>query len=96
MEEVASYLLAILLIWTVVTTLRTERLNHAMADRVATLERKLGLLLGHFALIEALPHWKRLALNPSSKLDAIGAYRKETGADLAEAKRAVEHWIERL
>jgi len=94
--EVASYLLAIVLMWMVVATLRTERLNHAIADRVAILERKLGLLLGHFALMESLPPWKRLALNPSSKLDAIAAYRKETGADLAAAKRAVEHWIERL
>ena len=94
--EVAGYLLAILLIWTVVMTLRAERVNQVMADRLAILERKLGLVLGHFALVEGLPDWKRLALNPSSKLDAIAAYRKETGVDLAEAKRAVEHWIERL
>jgi len=94
--EVTCYLLAIVLMWLLVTTLRAERLHHATADRVATVERKLGLLLGHFALIEGLPPWKRLALDPSSKLHAIAAYQKETGADLAEAKRAVEHWIERL
>lgn len=39
--------------------------------------------------------WQALAdEGPARKIDAIKAYRDETGADLADAKRAVEEYVE--
>ena len=39
------------------------------------------------------PWWQDLADDPGQKIEAIAAYRKEHGVDLAEAKRAVEDYI---
>ena len=36
---------------------------------------------------------KQLAVDPSQKIEAIKVYREETGASLAEAKEAVEEFI---
>ncbi|MFO0872118.1 MAG: hypothetical protein U0935_24590 [Pirellulales bacterium] len=39
---------------------------------------------------------KTLARNPSRKIEAIGLYRRETGAGIAEAKKAVEAYIDEV
>jgi len=65
-------------------------------DRLARVEQKLDLLLTHAGLdYTPAPTWQALAdEGPARKIAAIKAYRDETGAGLAEAKRAVEEYIE--
>jgi ribosomal protein L7/L12 len=70
----------------------------ANRDRLARVEQKLDLLLTHAGL-DYLPTpkaaWQALAdEGPARKIAAIKAYRDETGSGLAEAKRAVEEYIE--
>ena len=59
--------------------------------------RKVDALLRHFAIDPASPppseRVKELARDPARKIEAIKAYRAETGAGLAEAKEAVEAFI---
>jgi hypothetical protein len=66
--------------------------------RLARLEEKLDLLLTHAGLDYTPPpkaQWQGLAdEGPARKISAIKAYREETGSGLAEAKRAVEEYIE--
>jgi ribosomal protein L7/L12 len=61
--------------------------------RIATIERMLRLHPEYRSAEKDLTEWQKLALDPSSKIQAIKAYREETGADLAEAKNAVEKWM---
>lgn len=67
-------------------------------DRLARVEQKLDLLLTHAGL-DYTPAtkdaWQVLAdQGPAHKIAAIKAYREETGAELADAKRAVEAYID--
>lgn len=67
-------------------------------DRLDRVDQKLDLLLTHAGL-EYTPApkstWQTLAdEGPARKIAAISAYRDQTGAGLAEAKRAVEEYIE--
>ena len=67
-------------------------------DRLTRLEQKLDLLLTHAGL-DYTPApaaaWQVLAdEGPARKIAAVKAYREETGAGLAEAKRAVEAYVE--
>src|SRR5262245_26200602 len=70
----------------------------ANRDRLARVEQKLDLLLTHAGLdytATATEAWQALAdKGPTSKIEAIKLYREQTGAGLAEAKRAVEEYIE--
>jgi hypothetical protein len=69
--------------------------------RLARIEHKLNLLLQHSG-IEALGELrlservKEIARDPKRKIEAIKVYREETGAGLAEAKQAVELYINSL
>ena len=69
-----------------------------MQARVDGLERRLNLLLRHFN-IDTAPgsqlseRVRRLADDPARKIEAIKVYRDETRAGLAEAKAAVEAYI---
>jgi ribosomal protein L7/L12 len=67
-------------------------------DRLARVEQKLDLLLTHAGLdYTPAPKaaWQALAdEGPARKIAAIKAYRDETGAGLADAKRTVEEYIE--
>jgi len=63
--------------------------------RVRELERKVTLLLTHFkidplGIVEPSQDVLDLLADPANKIAAIKAYRRETGADLAEAARAIE------
>ncbi|HEX4613332.1 MAG TPA: hypothetical protein VH092_34420 [Urbifossiella sp.] len=65
--------------------------------RAARVEQKLDLLLTHAGL-DYIPApkaaWKALAdEGPARKIAAVKAYREETGAGLADAKRAVEEYL---
>jgi len=60
--------------------------------RVARVERKLDLILGHLELTEPEP-WSdevNALLRDGKKIQAIKVYREITGAGLREAKEAVE------
>jgi len=60
--------------------------------RIARVERKLDLVLDHLGLHEDEPSLPQVAalLRDGKKIQAIKAYREATGADLREAKEAVE------
>jgi ribosomal protein L7/L12 len=66
--------------------------------RLAHIEQKIDLLLAHAGLDytpAAKAGWQALAdEGPVRKIAAMIAYREETGAGLAEAKRAVEEYTE--
>jgi hypothetical protein len=66
--------------------------------RLQRIERKLNALLRHQGVdpTQGLPlsdRVKELAGDPSRKIEAIKVYREETGASLAEAKEAVEAFM---
>lgn len=81
--------------------LATRRASFGPADRhrLARIEQKLDLLLTHAGLQYTPAEkaaWQTLAdEGPAQKIAAIKAYREETGAGLADAKRAVEEYIGR-
>jgi ribosomal protein L7/L12 len=61
------------------------------------IENKLDMLLNHSGLVYRTDSktWQTLAdEGPVRKIEAIKAYREQTGAGLADAKRAVEEYIE--
>lgn len=60
--------------------------------RVARIEHKLDLILGHLGLTEPEP-WSdevNALVRDGKKIQAIKVYREATGAGLKEAKEAVE------
>ena len=75
-----------------------------MAKRLERTERKLNALLRHFGIdatqgtapSDLSDRVKEIARNPKRKIEAIKVYREETGAGLAEAKEAVEAFINSL
>lgn len=81
--------------------LNTERQAGSIRRDVARLDRKLNLLLKQMnipyeAVFGLSDRVKEMARDPSHKIEAIKVYREETGAGLAEAKQAVETWIDSL
>lgn len=60
--------------------------------RLARVEQKLDLILGHLGLRQDDPALDRVValVRDGRKIDAIKAYREITGAGLVEAKEAVE------
>lgn len=66
-------------------------------ERLQRIEEKIDLILTHLGL-EYIPQarssWQELARDPALKIAAIKAYREEHGVGLAEAKRAVEQFIQ--
>jgi ribosomal protein L7/L12 len=66
-----------------------------MTARIRNIERKLYALLRHHG-VDATQGFvwservKQLAADSMRKIEAIKAYREETGAGLAEAKEAIE------
>ena len=62
------------------------------------IERSVGRIAIHLGIDVTKPaemseRVKELARDPARKIEAIKAFRDETGAGLAEAKGAVEHYI---
>jgi ribosomal protein L7/L12 len=67
----------------------------ATSSRIARIEHKLNLLLqeGGIDLTKRVPlsdRVKDIARDPARTIEAIKAYRDETGADLKEAKDAID------
>jgi hypothetical protein len=72
-------------------------LRPADRDRLQRIEHKLDLLLTHLGIEYVAPPkaaWQELADDPVRKIEAIKVYREQTGVGLAEAKKAVEEYIE--
>jgi hypothetical protein len=66
-------------------------------ERLRRIEHKLDLILTHLGLDYTPPPkaaWQELATDPARKIAAIKAYREQHGVGLAEAKRAVEEYIQ--
>jgi hypothetical protein len=66
--------------------------------RIRAIERKLNALLRHHGVDPTLglplsDRVKELAADPQRKIEAIKVYREETGVGLAEAKDAVEMFL---
>lgn len=60
--------------------------------RLALVERKLDAVLDHLGVEVPEPHMEQVAalLGQGKTIQAIKAYREATGADLREAKEAVD------
>ncbi len=83
----------------VLTLLGISSTVQQLLARVATIERKLDLLLRQLGVDPVPPmsdRVKLLAQNPTQKIAAIKAYREETGTGLKEAKDAVEAYMATL
>jgi Ribosomal protein L7/L12 C-terminal domain len=81
--------------------LNAERQAGSIRRDVARLDRKMNLILEQMNIsldehVGMSDRVKDLARDPSRKIEAIKAYREETGAGLAEAKQAVEEFIDSL
>ncbi|MFI6002361.1 hypothetical protein ACIA98_18450 [Streptomyces sp. NPDC051366] len=75
-----------------ITSTVTLRMK-ALERRSERLERRLGLLLDHFGIAEPEPAGLdevRALVRDGRTIEAIRVYRRITGADLLEAKQAVE------
>jgi hypothetical protein len=72
-------------------------LRPADQDRLRRIEHKLGLILTHLGIDYVPPPksaWQELADDPGQKIAAIKAYREQHSVGLAEAKKAVEDYIQ--
>ncbi|MCX4527224.1 MULTISPECIES: hypothetical protein [unclassified Streptomyces] len=87
------YLLLALLATAAWTTATVSTRMKALQRRADRLERRLGLVLDHFGIAEPEPaglEEVRTLAREGRTVEAIRVYRKVTGADLLEAKQAVE------
>jgi ribosomal protein L7/L12 len=73
-------------------TASVERKIGRMERRMGLLEAKLDSVLENLGVTQPEPHLDEVKalLRQGNKIQAIKAYRDRTGADLKEAKRAVE------
>jgi hypothetical protein len=72
-------------------------LRPADQDRLRRIEHRLDLILTHLGIDYVPPPkaaWQDLADDPGRKIAAIKAYREQHGVGLAEAKQAVEDYIQ--
>jgi hypothetical protein len=66
-------------------------------ERLQRIEDKLDLVLTHLGVKYAPPpkaEWQGIADDPNRKIKAIKVFREQHGVGLAEAKDAVEDYIE--
>ncbi|MER5994387.1 MULTISPECIES: hypothetical protein [Streptomyces] len=83
----------LLLVFLVVLSGISIRSRIAAADRrVARVERKLDLVLEHLGLREEIPRLDEIValVREGKTVQAVKVYREATGADLVEAKQAVD------
>lgn len=74
----------------------TAALRPRDKKRLRQIEDKIDLLLAHHHLHYDPPAdepWQQIADDPKRKIEAIAAYRKQYGVGLAEAKQAVEDYL---
>jgi len=69
-----------------------DRRDHRTARQLAAVERKLDVIIAHLGVEVPEPAHPAVVelLERGKKVAAIKAYREQTGADLVEAKTAVE------
>jgi ribosomal protein L7/L12 len=82
----------------VLSVFNADRQSASLRREVARLDYKLNLLLRQMNVaFDSFPEMservKELARDSGRKIEAIKVYREETGASLAEAKNAVETFI---
>jgi len=66
--------------------------RRSSAAQLASIRRKLDLVMEHLSIAEAAPERAEVVrhLDNGRLIDAVRAYRRETGASLLEAKQAVD------
>ena len=89
-----SLLLTIFAVSFLVLTIETRQID----GRLKQLDRRLSLILKHLnidplAEVQLSERVQALARDPSRKVEALKAYRQETGAGLREAKEAIEAFL---
>ena len=90
--ETTIWLSGVLLFGVLLGITLSDRMRK-LSRRMDAIDRKFSLLPEYPELEKNLKPWQKLALDPSSKIQAVKAYRDETGAGLAAAKEAVETWM---
>ncbi|MET9803743.1 ribosomal protein L7/L12 [Streptomyces sp. NPDC006368] len=70
----------------------TEQKVKRVNRRIARLETKVDLILDHLGIDHTDPELERVRalVRQDKKIEAIKAYREITGADLVEARNAVD------
>jgi hypothetical protein len=82
-------LLLLVVLWYLSELVRQDRRK---TRRLIVIERKLQLVMDHLGVVEPPPDMPEVLrhLDDGRKIPAIKAYRDATGADLKQAKDAVE------
>ncbi|MBB5117318.1 hypothetical protein AF335_27595 [Streptomyces eurocidicus] len=93
--DIAAYvILAVLIPLLGALSSTQERRLKRLDRRIKELDRKTDLILRHMGIAEPADGSElgqvRALLSKGKKIEAIAAYRKITGADLREAKEAVD------
>jgi hypothetical protein len=79
------------------SALATRSRRPAPPEPLRRIEQKVDLILTHLGIQYVPPPrtaWQELADDPNQKIAAIKAYREEHGVGLADAKKAVEDYID--
>jgi ribosomal protein L7/L12 len=86
------YLAVVVAIMIALTRLPTSAQRRRTETRLANVERKIELIMGHFGIEDPEPSLPEViaCLEQGKKIHAVRAYRDGTGAGLKEAKDAVE------
>jgi ribosomal protein L7/L12 len=89
--------IAVVLALVAVTASASRRETDRQMRRLALVERKLDAVLDHLGVDVPEPHLERVEalLAQGKTIHAIKAYREATGADLREAKEAVDRLTRR-
>lgn len=84
--------LALVLLLTLPLIFPSGAQQRRTATRLANIERKIELIMDHLGIDEPKPYLPEVVacLEMGKKIHAIKAYKDGTGADLREAKEAVE------
>ncbi len=78
-------------------TAASTRVRSPDPELLRRVEQKLDLILSHLGIDYVPPpksSWQKLASDPMKKIAAIKAYREQHDVGLAEAKKAVEDYIQ--
>ena len=92
MEIVVWVVVTLVVVIGLVVALQAGKSTKPDARKLAAIERKLELVMDHLGIVEPevdMPDVVR-ALEQGNKIEAVRAYRKATGATLADAKNAVD------
>jgi len=90
--EIALVMFPFLAALIVLVALPSSTTTRRQQRRLAVIERKLDLVMEHLGVVDAEPDPPDVvrALEQGKKIAAVKAYQQATGADLTEAKNAVD------